>query len=443
MNRTPTKQPPAPKSLKPGVAGRLCALHALQEVLFNNKKLTERLFESLENPQDRKQAQAMVRSILKHTQTIDETINKHMQTPFPSESTARQIMRLGVAQLHYMDGISAHAAVDTSVELIKSETKPTLAATVNAVLRKISREPKPEKAERKPTNLPGWFVQGLEYFKDARLAADLRRSMGSPAHLDVWLRDATLTPQYNNIARQLGPHSWRITDTKVQVTALPGWAEGSVYVQDAAAQLPAQLLTNGMALQGITNGTILDICAAPGGKTIQLKDLCPASSITALDKSGSRLKRMQENLDRCNCSVTLLQADGALLPFADNSFHAVLLDAPCSASGTLRRHPEVLTLRKEKDIAQLALLQNTLLKEAARVVRPGGVLVYATCSVLPREGEQQVKGFLKKEPRFEHLRIESSECYDRADLINAAGELRCFPHHDMDGFFAARLVKKA
>jgi 16S rRNA (cytosine967-C5)-methyltransferase len=213
-------------------------------------------------------------------------------------------------------------------------------------------------------------------------------------------------------------------------------------VQDAAAALPVRLLAPAPGER------VADLCAAPGGKTAQIA--AAGATVTAVDRSGARLERLGRNLERLGLSAEVVTADALGLP-EDAPFDAVLLDAPCSATGTIRRHPDVAWTKSETDVMRLSGLQRRLLDKAARLTRPGGRLVYCTCSLEPEEGGGQVADFLKRNPNFERIAITSDQLAGHAELIDASGDLRTLPSHlgggtgragGLDGFFASVLRRR-
>jgi len=224
---------------------------------------------------------------------------------------------------------------------------------------------------------------------------------------------------------------------------LPGFAEGQWWVQDAAAALPAKLLGD------VVGKRVLDLCAAPGGKTAQLA--LAGAEVTAVDRSPARMARLRDNLTRLSLQADAIVADACEWQSPNpDGFDAVLLDAPCTSTGTIRRHPDVAWLREEADIAQLTVLQKRLLQKAVSLLKPGGRLVYCTCSLEPEEGEGAIAGLLEAEPGLRRLPIEPSEVGGLAELITAAGDLRTLPSHlphtdprfaGLDGFYAARMVR--
>jgi 16S rRNA (cytosine967-C5)-methyltransferase len=225
------------------------------------------------------------------------------------------------------------------------------------------------------------------------------------------------------------------------VTALPGFAEGAWWVQDAAAALPAKLLGD------VRGRRVADLCAAPGGKTAQLA--AAGAIVTAVDRAPGRLNRLQDNLTRLSLKAELVCADAAEWT-EEQQFDAVLLDAPCSSTGTIRRHPDVPWLKSSADITQLAGLQRRLIGRAVALAKPGGTLVYCTCSLEPEENQSIVADLLGREPGMRRAAITAADVFGRDEFITADGDLRTLPCQlpdgdsrlsGLDGFYAARLVK--
>ena len=229
------------------------------------------------------------------------------------------------------------------------------------------------------------------------------------------------------------------------VSALEGYAEGQWWVQDAAAALPARLFGD------ITNKKIVDLCAAPGGKTAQL--VHSGAQVTAVDRSPARMARLRDNLGRLSLNAEFVVADGAewLGQNHGGGFDGILIDAPCTSTGTIRRHPDIGWLRQESDIAPLAAAQKRLLQRAVSALKPGGMLVYCTCSLEPEEGEQAIAELLKSEAAMQRVPVEASEVAGLSEILNPDGDLRTLPCHlphpdprlgGLDGFYAARLVRR-
>ena len=223
------------------------------------------------------------------------------------------------------------------------------------------------------------------------------------------------------------------------ITELPGFAEGAWWIQDAAATLPARLLGD------IKDKRVADLCAAPGGKTMQL---CAAGAqVTAVDISARRMVRVGENLARAGLSAELITADAGKW-ITDVTFDAILLDAPCSGTGTLRRHPDIAWLKDEEDVARLTLTQDRLLVRAADLLKPGGTLVYAVCSLQEEEGPARLEALLARDKRLQRLPVQAAELPGLADALTPAGDVRTLPsmwpeRHGMDGFFIGRVQKSS
>jgi len=226
------------------------------------------------------------------------------------------------------------------------------------------------------------------------------------------------------------------------VTHLPGFAEGEWWVQDAAAALPVRLFGD------VAGKTIVDFCAAPGGKTAQLA--YAGARVIALDRSPGRTARLRENLARLHLEAETVVTDAVEWPGHGSAIDGILVDAPCTSTGTIRRHPDVAWLRQEADITALTSLQKRLLQRAAYLLRPGGTLVYCTCSLEPEEGEAQISALLSAEPSLKRVPIAAEEVGGLKEIVDSRGDLRTLPSHlphadprlaGLDGFYAARLVK--
>jgi len=226
-----------------------------------------------------------------------------------------------------------------------------------------------------------------------------------------------------------------------RIEDLEGYAEGAWWVQDAAAALPARLLGD------VRDRTVADLCAAPGGKTAELA--AAGARVTAVELSGARLTRLRSNLERLHLEAELVEADATTWR-PEHAFDAVLLDAPCTATGTIRRHPDILRLKRPEDVAALAALQARLLDNAVGLLKPGGTLVYCTCSLEPEEGAEQISRLLAREPRLARSPIHAGECGIAPEWITPEGDLRTLPFHrpgtdtdpgGLDGFYAARIVR--
>jgi 16S rRNA (cytosine967-C5)-methyltransferase len=385
-------------------------------------------------PQDRAFARALAMATLRHLGPIDQALDRCLQRPPPEP--VRMILRLGAAQRFHLD-TPAYAAVNSSVTLAETARgakgfKPL----INAVLRRLGRD---GEGEPGPADLaPPWlFARWRAAYGEANALAiaakiadepftDLTPREPADAAALAALLDAEALPG-GSLRRQGGG----------RIEEWPGLAEGRWWVQDAAAAIPARLLAAG------PGETALDLCAAPGGKALQLA--AASAQVTALDRSAVRLARLGEGLHRTGLAAEMVVADAEAWPVA-RAFDAVLLDAPCTSSGTFRRNPDVLWTLRPGDIAKLAQVQARLLDAAAARVRPGGRLVYCVCSLEPEEGEAQARGFLQRHPAFATLPAAAGEAGAPAASLTPDGWLRILPHQldgGLDGFFVARFTRRA
>jgi 16S rRNA (cytosine967-C5)-methyltransferase len=377
-------------------------------------------------PSDRARAQRLALMTLRHLEQADKLLEPHLRKGPPR--MVRNALRLGVVEMA-VDGAAAHGVVNAMVDLIRHGKRTGhMAGLVNAVLRKVSEVEIPF-AGLAPQHLPRWLRQPLVQLwgRDVVTAIEAVQSQSPP--LDLTRRGDTPAPEG---AQTLPSGSLRLTGP-VQVSALPGFETGEWWVQDAAAAMAVRLL----APQ--PGESVLDLCAAPGGKTLQLA--AAGADVTALDISGPRLKRLQQNLDRTGLAAKIVTAD-ALHWQPDTLFDAVLLDAPCSATGTIRRHPDLPFVKDGSELVALALLQTQMIDRALGFLKPGGRLIFCTCSLLPEEGEAQLQAALARHPA---LTVERPDLPGiEPDWISAEGGLRLRPDYwadqgGMDGFFMARL----
>lgn len=377
---------------------------------------------------DQARAARLAAETLRHQGRADAVIARLVaRNPAPQIA---DVLRLGVVEMLEL-GAPAHGVVGAAVDLARGLGKRGQAAAgmVNAVLRKASACQ--GWADLPPQRLPEWLREPLAHAYDAAtlLAIEAAHQQGAP--LDLTVKPGATPPPG---AEALPTGSFRLHGP-VHVSALPGYDAGDWWVQDAAAALPARLL------DAQPGERIVDLCAAPGGKTLQLA--AAGAQVTALDISDARLRRVTENLTRCRLSADLVAAD-ALDWRPATAPDAILLDAPCSATGTIRRHPDLPFIRDGHGIAELIELQAAMLDHALSILRPGGRLVFATCSLIPDEGEVQIDEALA---RYPGLTVE------RPDLpgidpawITEEGGLRLRPDYwadrgGMDGFYMARLRK--
>ena len=441
----PTRKPKSggrPAIAAPGLAEREAAARAVALALKREATLDEALGQG-ETPL----ARAIAVTTFRHLGTILDALGERLAKGLPRDPDVMALLATGAAQILFLD-VPDHAAVDLAVRLAQSSDRTRhLSGMVNAVLRRIAREQEEILPPRSPTvELPDWLAARWRLrYGEARLEAI------AAAHLAGAALDLTCRGDAAGWAERLGgvllpTGSVRILDRR-PVTELPGFDEGAFWVQDAAAALPARLL------DPKPGERILDLCAAPGGKTAQLA--AAGAVVTALDRSEGRLARLASNMARLRLSPETVCADA--LDYTAEPYDAVLLDAPCTATGTIRRHPDIGWTRSEDDIRILASRQAHLLDHAAGLVRPGGRLVYCVCSLEPEEGEAQATAFLDRNRAFARVPIAAGECGIAAEAITPEGDLRTVPDQwaeppgtaqeswrpGLDGFHAVRLVRTA
>ena len=374
---------------------------------------------------ERARAQRLALAVLRQLDPADRALAPHLRRAPPL--AIRNILRLAMVEL--AGGAAPHGVVNAAVNLAKSGRRTQhQAGLVNAVLRALPENPL---AGAAPQPLPRWLRQPLVHAYGRDAVARIEQVQSRTAPLDLTLRPGRQTPE----GTLLPNGSLRLTDAG-QVTALPGYADGGWWVQDAAASMAVPLLNPQ------PGEAVLDLCAAPGGKTLQLA--AAGAQVTAVDISAPRMARVAENLARCNLVATLITTD-ALHWRPDAGFDAILLDAPCSASGTIRRHPDLPFVKSDADLPDLIALQSALIDHALTLLKPGGRLVFCTCSLLPQEGEAHLTAALARHP---HLQAETPPFpwIDPA-WVTPEGGLRLRPDYwadagGMDGFFLARLAPK-
>ena len=393
---------------------------------------------------DRAFARLLVATALRRLGQIDALIADCLNSPLaPRAAIIQDILRLGIAQLLFLR-TPPHAAVATSVDLADARGFLSHKGLVNAVLRRLSLEGpgRIEAQDAARLNTPDWLWQSwtraygeeraraiaCAHMKEAPLDLTLRREDGQED--EAWCEKLQALKLPTGSLRRPGGGA---------VAALPGYAEGAWWIQDAAASLPVRLF------DGVAGREIVDLCAAPGGKTAQLASA--GARVTALDRSPRRLDRLVANLRRLGLPVSAIAAD-ALTWRPEHPVDAVLLDAPCTATGAIRRHPDVPHLKHPDDVARLAVVQENLLRAAVDIVRPGGTVVYCTCSLEPEEGPERVAALLRSGAPVEHWPIAPSEIGAPPEWVTPQGDLRTLPchlaeHDGIDGFYAVRLVKLA
>ena len=437
---------------EPGLAARRFAVDILSAVLDDGRPLDQVLdhrasipaWRALE-PADRAFARAIVSTTLRRLGLVDDALKRLMTRPLPGKaSRVRQILRTAATQLLFM-GVPDHAAVSLATELADRDrdTRPWK-ALVNGVLRALTRGRDEILAAQDATRLvtPLWLWRDWSetWGEDATRAFATAHMVEPPLDLTVKSDPARWAETLGGTVLPTG--SVRLAGAGA-IDKLEGFEAGEWWVQDAAAALPARLLGDVAGL------SVADLCAAPGGKTAQLAHR--GARVTAVDLSAQRLDRLKQNVARLRLDhVEAVAADlESYEPKAP--FDAVLLDAPCSATGTIRRNPDVGRLKKAAQVEELAELQHRLLVRASGWVKPGGLLVYCTCSLQKTEGEDQIARFLAETDAFERVAIEASEIGGLAEAITPEGDLRTrpdmLPAEDprlagLDGFFAARLRRR-
>ncbi|WP_183704102.1 RsmB/NOP family class I SAM-dependent RNA methyltransferase [Rhizobium sp. BK049] len=433
---------------KPGLQARATAAKILAAVVDRKLPLDGALDHEHGNPaykalgeSDRALVRAILNTTLRHLPRIDAAIASLLESPLPEGARAlHHVLAIAAAQILYLD-VPDHSAVDLAVEQANQDPRNRrFAKLVNAVLRRLGRE-KDEVLEEiaKVPPMPGWFLTRLEkaYGRDAALA--ISQSQLEPAAIDLTVKsDAEAwAKRLNGVALPTG--GVRLAAFDGGIPSLEGFDDGAWWVQDSAASIPARLFGD------LSGKRVADLCAAPGGKTAQL--ILAGGAVTALDQSESRLKRLRSNLDRLGLKAETVATD--LTTFKPTEgFDAILLDAPCSSTGTTRRHPDVLWTKGPDDIARLAALQERLLRHALTLLKPGGTLVFSNCSLDPAEGEEVVARILADTQAIERVPISAGDWPGLEAAITPLGEFRTLPTmlkmpegiaSGLDGFYAALL----
>lgn len=430
MNKPPNppRRPRGQEPDGPGVPARRAALKLLDAVLRRGLALEQTLDSAASGlaPNDRGLAHAIAAETLRRLPDLDALIDSATQRDLPDDAKARSALRIALVQALVL-GTPGHAAISTVLPLVDGGPRKLVHGVFGTLIRQGATLPEPPSLPD-PVALRWHAAWGDQMIEDAE------RAVAVPPPLDLTLRDPAHAPDL--AGKSLLPGHFRL-DEKAAVPTLEGYAEGDWWVQDIAASLPARLI-------GAGSGIALDLCAAPGGKTLQLA--AAGWQVTAVDVSESRLARLRENLDRTGLNAKVVAAD--LLQWQPDALaDAVLLDAPCSATGIFRRHPDVLHRVRPSLIAEMAELQGKLLWRAAKWVKPGGLLVFSTCSLEPQEGEAQLDRFLAGNPQFAIVPVTADELPEGVP-VREDGTLRLLPGvlaeaGGLDGFFIARLRRIA
>jgi len=420
-----------------GLPARKAALSLLSGVLRRKKPL-DALLDDLKDlpPRDAGFARALTSGALRHFGELDAVIRHFVPKPLAPHKAgpAMEILLLGAAELLILKG-PAHAAVDGANRLASADSKAVhFKPLINAVLRKISREGETVRAtlDAPRLNTPDWLWErwAAQYGEDVARAIAVAHQHEAPTDISLKTAD-TDAPD----SAKLFGLSRRVTRAG-RVEELAGFSQGGWWVQDAAATLPVIMLGD------VRGKRVIDLCAAPGGKTMQLA--AAGAEVIAVEIEPTRLARVRENLDRTGLTATLVQSDARDFK-GTASF--VLIDAPCTATGTIRRHPDLPWIKQPGDVTARASLAYEILESGAAMVEAGGVLVFAVCSLEREEGEDQIEAFLAANPEFTRAPLSADEIFGHSEWLTPDGDLRTLPCHlaelgGMDGFYAARLRRK-
>lgn len=389
---------------------------------------------------DRALLSTLLLTVFRHRGEIDSVLAKLLNRPLPRKSgTARDILAIGVGQLLFL-GMAPHAVIDLAVRSAKADRNALhFSGLVNAVLRKVAGSGAEllTGLDAPRLNTPDWlWTRWVKSYgeEDARAIALIN---GERPGLDISFKNGAAAWRESLCGELLPNGQLRLPAGHLPVPELPGFADGAWWIQDAAATIPVRLLGD------VRGKAVLDLCAAPGGKTMQLAAM--GAQVTAVDVSEGRVRRVRENLLRTDLDATILVQDVLSLDSSDQ-WDAVLLDAPCSATGTVRRHPELPYLKDDAQVAELSRLQRRLLRKAAQLVKAGGLLVYCTCSLEPEEGERLVRGFLADYPGFEIVPAKDDAL--PVGAVRPEGWVRTLPSMSygesvgLDGFFAVAMRRR-
>ncbi len=428
----------------PGVAARAAAQAVLSEVLRKRRPLdaaSDAVFaRAALSPRDAGFARAIANETLRRYGQLDALLHTFVNKAPPPHRAgpALEILLAGACELLFLD-VAPHAAVDGANRLAAADGNAVhFKPLINAVLRRIAKEGRSVLAaqDTERLNTPDWLWQRWVGFYGTETARAVARSHLLPPPLDILGTDES-SPLRGMPGTRLLPGEVLRLARAGRIDALPGFADGAWWVQDFAASLPVHLLGD------VKGKTVIDLCAAPGGKTAQLARR--GASVTAVERETSRAATLRANLQRLKLDARIIEAD--LQDYAPDERAAfVLLDAPCSATGTIRRHPDLPWIKSAADVVACAQTADELLDAAAGMVAQGGMLVFAVCSLEPEEGPEQIAHFLRRHGAFRRHAVTPADVFGLAELISDEGDLRTLPCHlaefgGMDGFYAARLGK--
>ena len=450
LNRLPSAQRPPPPEATPGFLARWVASQAIIDALTFAKPLEERFGGDNDagsrglDARDRALARSIATVSLRRLGTIRKGLARYLEKGMPRKSGPLEgVLIAAAAQLLFLE-VSDHAAVDLAVRATRNDPASTpYAGLANAVLRNIARNKDEIRDAGDPLDddTPAWLAARWRTAYGEETARAIAAANRAEPTLDLTVKSDPEGWAARLGGRVLPTGSVRL-DSHTPVPELEGYAEGEWWVQDAAAALPARLLPI------VSGERVVDMCAAPGGKAAQLAQA--GAIVSAVDRSAERLKRLSANLARLHLNAESAVANA--LTYEAKPFDAALLDAPCSSTGTIRRHPDVAWTKRSGDLAALCKLQSELLDRAFALTRPGGIFVYCTCSLEPEEGEAQVAALMRRNPEVRRAPIDASEIGGLAECITRDGDLRTLPCHlpaetprqsGLDGFFATRLTRRA
>src|SRR4051812_333634 len=411
----------------PGLTARRVAADVIDGVLHKRRTLDDQLDGAGANPglkqladRDRALMRRLVATTLRRLGTLGHVLSRLLDRGIPTDAPrAQSALLIGAAQILWMD-VPDHAAVDLSVRLVQSDRRAAkYAGLVNAVLRRCAREGQPliDEVKSAMLDVPPWLMARWTAHYGEATARQIAAAIGHEPSLDLTVKSDS--PQWaTRLHGEVLPTGTVRTLLQGSVTMLPGFAEGQWWVQDAAAALPARLFGD------IAGKSVADLCAAPGGKTAQM--VAAGAIVTAIDRSPGRMARLRDNFARLGLAAATAVTD-AIEWQPGQQFDGVLVDAPCASTGTIRRHPDVAWLRQELDIGALTALQQRLLQKAVSLLKPGGTLVYCTCSLEAEEGEHAVASLLAAEPAMRRMPIDPGEVAGLTEILNREGDLRTLP----------------
>ena len=439
----------SPQPEVPGLAARRIAADILDGVLRRKIALDEQLSGKAAHPglasladRDRALMRRLTATVLRRLGSLRHLLGGFLDKGFPSDAPrVETILLIGAAQILWLE-VPDHAAVDLSVRLAQADRRAArYAGLINAVLRRVTQSKTAALANNATRDTPKWLLTRWSKRYGAETARAIATANGIEPALDLTVKyDAESWAE--RLRGRVLPTGTVRTLAQGAISLLPGFAEGAWWVQDAAASLPARLLGD------VRGKAVADLCAAPGGKTAQLA--FAGARVIAVDRSPTRVNRLRENLTRLALEAETVVADA--LDWQGGPFDAVLLDAPCASTGTIRRHPDIPWLKSEADIVALTSLQQRLLDRAVELLKPGATLVYCVCSLEPEEAEHQIAALLTRDRRVARMPVAAQEVAGRADFLTAEGDLRTLPQQlpdpdprwgGLDGFYAARLARKA